>query len=227
LSKTNDSIKAVLFDLDGTLLNTLNHIGGSVNKVLAKYGLKTHSMEEYKLKIGKGIESLLESSLPKGVGIDLPLNVMLKELKVNYENNINDNSNVYDGVNSLLDLLNVQSINIGIITNKLENLAKQNVDYFFPKWTLDIKGDGGKFPMKPNPEGLLASADEFKVEPNECIYVGDSGSDMVAAKNAGMRAVGVTWGFRTEEELIKNGADNIVHHPLEIIDLVNKTNKKK
>jgi phosphoglycolate phosphatase len=92
---------------------------------------------------------------------------------------------------------------------------------------LDIKGDGGKFPMKPNPEGLLASADEFKVEPNECIYVGDSGSDMVAAKNAGMRAVGVTWGFRTEEELIKNGADNIVHHPLEIIDLVNKTNKKK
>ena len=130
MSKTNDSIKAVLFDLDGTLLNTLNHIGGSVNKVLAKYGLKTHSMEEYKLKIGKGIESLLESSLPKGVGIDLPLNVMLKELKVNYENNINDNSNVYDGVNSLLDLLNVQSINIGIITNKLENLAKQNVDYF-------------------------------------------------------------------------------------------------
>lgn len=219
------TIKAVLFDLDGTLLNTLNHIGGSVNKVLKKYGFPTHLMVEYKLKIGKGIESLLESSLPADGTENYSQKEMLEELKENYENNINDNSKVYDGIIELLEWLKAKGIHMGIITNKLEHLAGQNVDYFFPDWNLDIKGDGGKFPMKPNPTALIASANEFKVNPNECIYVGDSGSDMVAAIQAGMDPVGVTWGFRSDDELRKNGAKYIVHHPLEIKEIIEEVNK--
>jgi len=221
-------IKAALFDLDGTLLNTLNHIGNSVNRVLSKNGLPTHSMNAYKLKIGYGIESLLESSLPSNLDLNHLENDMLKDLKENYEENINDNSDVYDGITELLNWLSEENIHIGIITNKLENLAKQNVDYFFNKWNLNVKGDGSGFPMKPNPKALIATANEFNVNPTECIYVGDSGSDMVAANNAGMYAVGVTWGFRAEEELISNGANFIVHHPFELKELImNKINVLK
>ncbi len=229
MNKNNDNyrIKAVLFDLDGTLLNTLNHIGGSVNKTLSEFGFPTHSLDAYKLKIGRGIESLLDSSLPeKSLEPNLK-SEMLSILEEYYENNINDNSSVYNGIPELLKWIASNRIHMSIITNKLEHLAKQNVDHFFQEYDMNIIGDGGQFPMKPDPTGLIETAKTFEVNPADCFYVGDSGSDMVAAKRAGMIAVGVTWGFRDESELIASGADYIVHDPLNIRHLIQTDLKSK
>lgn len=211
-------IDAVIFDMDGTLLDTIEDIGFAVNTVLKHHGFTEHTMEAYKKMVGQGIEYLLKSALPKNVNHKGVFQDCLAELKTVYLKNLNVKAKVYEGIVDLLNELKHQKIHMGIVTNKPGPMARLCVEQFFIEWDFKMVGAGENFPAKPNPEGTSWLAEAFGVKPERCLFIGDSHIDMETAKNTGMKAVGVLWGFREKKELQDAGADLIISHPGELIE---------
>lgn len=220
LMATDIQYKAVIFDLDGTLVNSLDDLADSVNKVLSSYNLPTHDIESYKYRVGNGIRKLMERSLPEDKQ-NLLDEALIKFKAVYAEHNL-DKTRPYDGIIELLQKLQAQNIKLGVCTNKHDEAAKDIIRILFSENIFDcIIGDKPGLKRKPDPGKVLAIADSWGIKPQEVVYLGDSGVDMQTAVNADMLAVGVLWGFRTADELNANGADILIDTPQKLLTAVN------
>ncbi len=210
--------KVILFDLDGTLVNSLFDLSFSTNFALTKMGFSTHETEAFKYFVGDGMLKLIERALPEEIKdrdtVNTTLNIFLNHYKEHYV----DKTVPYDGILDLLE--NLKDYKLAIISNKNQDMATVVADKLLGDKFQIVCGKRDEFPAKPNPALTLKIISELGVSPNECVFVGDSGMDMAVAKNAGCIAVGVLWGFREEKELLENGADYIVSAPLQILEVL-------
>ena len=204
-------IKGVIFDLDGTLIDTTHEIQHIFNQLLESYSLPKRSFDFFKDNIGNGVEDLLQKSLPSGYSNDI--SPMLEKVKEIYSENLNKKSRPFDGITEILDLLNENEIQIGIITNKMHHLAIRCVDTFFPSHPIMTIGAGHLHPRKPSPDSALVLAGEFKTKPSEMLFIGDSSVDIKTARNAGMVPIGVEWGNGALKELLDAGAQEVFNKP--------------
>ena len=207
-------IRAVIFDLDGTLLNTTHEIQYIFNQLLESYSLPKRSFDFFKENIGNGVEDLLQKSLPYNYSKDI--SPMLEEVKEIYAENLNKKSRPFEDIKEILDLLNQNGIQIGIITNKMHHLAVRCVDTFFPSHKIMTIGAGHLHPRKPSPDSALVLASEFKTKPSEMLFIGDSSVDIKTAKNAGMVPIGVEWGNGALKELLDAGAQEVFNKPYDL-----------
>jgi len=213
-------IKAIIFDLDGTLLDTLTDIMESVNRVLEKYQFPTHELQEYKYFIGNGIEVLTKKAFPQDIAAS-DFEIYLREVKDEYAQRQTLRTKAYDGIQEMLQQLNRKKISINILSNKPHEFAVPTVQHFFPDIQFDIVfGSRKHVERKPSPEAVFEILTTLEISKNECLFVGDTSTDMLTAVNAGVSAVGLSWGFRTVEELREAGAKWIIHKPKELFELL-------
>ncbi len=215
-------VKAVLFDLDGTLVNSLCDLADSVNFALTEYGFPTHETEKFKYFIGDGMAKLIERVLPEDKRDDETLNEVLDTFMDRYRSHFADKTVAYGGIAELVKALNKQGFKLAIISNKAQEMAVEVVDKVLSGLAFDIVcGKREGYPTKPDPTLTLEIIEELGVKPEECVFIGDSGMDMAVAKNAKVKSIGVLWGFREKKELRENGADYIVSSPDEILGIIN------
>jgi len=213
--------KGVIFDLDGTLLNTLIDLQESVNGVLTKYNFPTHHIDEYKYFLGNGIEVLTRKAFPKDIN-DIEFPKYLEEVKAEYSSRQTSKTKPYDGIIDLLKELNNQSIKIAILSNKPNEFARPTVAHFFNDIKFEVVfGARQEVARKPSAEAVTEILDVFGLKKEECLFIGDSETDMQTGVNAGMQAVGVSWGFRTVDEMKDNGASFIIDKPEELLLIIN------
>ena len=210
---------AVIFDLDGTLLNTLGDLRAATNHALEGRGLPPHSMEEIRQFIGNGIRLLICRAMPEGPP-EAEIDAALDDFKAYYAAHIHDRTVPYDGIPQLLTALRKRGIKVAVLSNKIDSASQQLIEYFFPGKTDVVFGEHVGVPRKPDPTSCRMVMQQLGVQPEQVLYVGDSGTDMQTAKNAGLYAVGVTWGFRSKEVLLEYGADVLVHRPEQILQIL-------
>ena len=213
---------AFIFDLDGTLIDSLTDIALCANKVLEEFNLPTHTIENYKTFVGGGAEVLIENCTPENSSEKL-IQEVLEQFKVVYDQKLQGNTQPYNGVYELLEILKNQNYKVGILSNKPHKFTLKYVEQFFSSYNI-IESHGQKegVPKKPDPAGAIKIAKSFNIPCKDIYFIGDSDIDMQTAKNSGMIAVGVKWGFRGIDELLENGADFIVDTPLDILKLLNQ-----
>lgn len=214
--------RAAIFDLDGTLINSLEDLADSVNDMLTHFNFPTRSVEETRIAVGNGSRLLIKRSLPAEKFEDETfVDEALSFYKNCYESRLTNKTLPYNGILEMLQKLREKKIPLGICTNKHHEAAVEIVEKLFPPKIFDkILGDQKNLPRKPDPKKVLMISESFEVDPSEVAYLGDSSVDMKTAINAGFLPVGVTWGFRDESELIETGAKVILHHPLELLERV-------
>lgn len=215
--------RAAIFDMDGTLVDTLEDLADSVNEMLAHYNFPQRTLDEVRKFVGNGAKKLMERALPAEKSADE--NFVLEALGYYdgcYSRHVLNKTKPYDGIMDFLSELQVKKIPLGICTNK-QNFAAQIIaeKILSPIKFLKVIGDEKGKPRKPDPTRALEIAKSFGVQPEEVAYFGDTAVDMNTAKNAGFFSIGVTWGFRPESELVESGAKIIVHHPKEILQKIN------
>jgi len=208
--------KAVIFDLDGTLLNTLDDIGESANGVLAEYNLPACPINNYKLFIGNGAKNLIRRA-SKGKIEETELDIVINKFRAAYALRFDRKTKIYPGIENLLTWLQNVGIPFGVLSNKSNDLTNKIIKHYFPSHTFfAICGQKTGIPIKPDPTQANNMISTLKYQSNEFIFVGDSGVDMDTAHNAGIYALGVMWGFREKSELEDHRADFIVSNPEEI-----------
>ena len=211
--------KGVLFDLDGTLLNTLDDLASSGNAALISLGYPAHTRDAYRYFVGDGMRTLIERIMPpfsKGKLID----ECEKKFRSHYAEHWNDKTHLYPGIAAMLEDLSNLDLQLAVLSNKPDDFTQKCVRRFFPNVPFAcVQGQLNAVPKKPHPQGALIVAQNIGVPPADILYVGDTATDMRTGKSAGMIAVGVQWGFREIRELKENGADFIAMHPQEIVDL--------
>ena len=217
-------IKAIIFDLDGTLLDTVDSMAYSCNKALNFYGFSSIDRENYKYFAGDGAEMLVKRAL-KYIDVldDSNFNNVFNKYKEYFQIYCTYNVKVYDGIRKLIENLKQKDIKIAVLSNKPHERTIDVVKCFFGEDTFDeIQGQLESRRKKPFSDGANFIIDKFKVNAEECLLVGDTSVDMKTGKEANMRTIGVLWGFRTKDELIENGAWKIVKNPLEIVEIIGK-----
>ena len=211
---------SIIFDLDGTLLDTLQDIAESVNSVLTLSGFPPHPCERYKVFIGNGLYNLILRSVPAGT----PESIIQKccdTFEEIYSKNWKNNCCPYKGINTMLADLSGQGIKLAVLSNKPHAFTCLFVDQFFPKNIFEIVfGQRDDVKKKPDPAGALAIAEFLQTQPENILFVGDSDVDIQTGRNAGMGTAGVSWGYRDVDELAANNAEIIVNSPLEIVEYV-------
>lgn len=216
------AIKAILFDLDGTLIDSLADLAGAINRMLVDHGYPARELSVFPEYIGDGVRQLVWRALPEHARTDEIIDACLRDYQRHYESGWHDQTVVYEGMMETLTQLKARGLKVGCISNKPHRFTTLCCDYFFAAETFGIVlGQRDEVPRKPNPAGAIEAATTLGVEVSQCAYVGDSGIDMAFAKNAGMFGIGVSWGFRTVEELHKHGSDVIVDHPCDLLTLPN------
>ena len=196
-------VKAVLFDLDGTLLDTLPDIQYVLNETLRKFDYPEITVEQTRAYIGEGAYRLVERALPANAE---NMEEVFEYFKGVYASCNNEHTRPFDGVMDLLARLKAQGVKLAIITNKPQAATEECVKQFFPGIFDFVAGDGGLFPCKPDPSLARYAALNLRVSPAECTFVGDGETDALTAKNAGMFGVSVLWGYRSKEQLEAVGA---------------------
>lgn len=219
-------IKAVLFDLDGTLANSLEDLASSVNYALCELGFPTRKTEEFKNLVGDGIPKLIERALPDGKKTPDKKQKCLEIFMPHYREHYFDKTRAYDGITALLKSLKAEDFKIAVISNKAQEMAEKVVQKLFGDIFDIVAGEREGYKTKPDPALTLKITEKLGVKPESCILVGDSGMDMLAAMNAGAVGIGVLWGFREKDELQKNGARYIVRKPHEIYDIIEEINNE-
>lgn len=214
-------IKAVLFDLDGTLLDTLTDLADSMNTVLAGLGLPLHPREAYRYFVGDGMETLARRVLPEERRTPAMIQRCAAAMRVRYQAHWADNSGPYQGVPELLDALAHRDLSLNILSNKPDDFTRLMVEHFLPGWRWSqVRGARPEMPRKPDPAGALAVAGQLDLAPHQFLYLGDTNTDMRTATAAGMYPVGALWGFRTRQELDETGAKSVLQHPLDLLQLL-------
>jgi phosphoglycolate phosphatase len=212
--------KGVIFDLDGTLVNSLEDIADAMNKVLHDLDFPTHSYEDYQYFIGSGLRNLVSKSLPSSQNNESQIEICLNLMIAIYRNACTNKTKPYPEIVELLDYLISINMKLIVFSNKSDELTKKIVADLFPNYFETAVGLSIVSLKKPNPTEAIAISKNLGLKPEEMIFVGDSGIDMQTATNANMHAIGVLWGYRTEEELIAKGAKKLLNHPLDLIPLL-------
>lgn len=210
--------KAVIFDLDGTLLNTLSDIANAVNRVLSSNNFPNHPIDAFRDFIGNGALKLIERALPKNHRSEELIVKCYNEFRKDYGQHWQVDTSVYDGIEDTLAILCDRGIRLSLLSNKPHEYTLKCVDAFLSNWPFElVLGQKDDIPKKPDPAGALMISRQMEISPNDFIFLGDSGVDMKTAVAAGMFPVGALWGFRPQEELIQSGAIELLSQPLEIL----------
>jgi len=213
--------QAVIFDLDGTLLDTLTDLADSANRVLAAHGCAPHDREAYRWFVGDGSAILMTRALPEDRRTPEMIQTCLQGFIADYSQNWHQATRPYDGLSDLLRHLRDLQIKMSVVTNKPHRFAGSMIAHYFGGCPFDpILGQQDGIPKKPNPQQALAAAAQMEVAPSTCIFIGDSAVDMETAHKAGMQPVGAGWGFRPAGELLDAGALTVIHHPLELLAMI-------
>ncbi len=207
---------SVIFDLDGTLLDTLVDLAETCNEVLLHHNFPTHSTLAYKEFVGYGLRVLMKKSTPAGTE-DRIIHQCCALFSELYSRNWKRNSCPYAGISDMLSALKAHGVKLAVLSNKPHDFTRLFVyEFFVPGQFSIVYGQRDGFPKKPDPTVALEIASRFAIRPQEMLFVGDSGVDIQTGKAAGMQTAGVSWGFRSRQELAKNNADILVHNPLEL-----------
>lgn len=212
---------AVLFDLDGTLLDTLDDLADATNCALRELGFPEHPVDAFKHFIGDGVENLIRRAVPVECHDPETLHRCGQRMRQQYAECWAAKTRPYDGVGDLLDVLTVRRVPMAILSNKPDEFTKLCVAKLLPRWHFEaVLGAGERLPKKPDPAGALEIAAQLKLPPAAFLYLGDTDTDMQTATAAGMFPVGALWGFRTAEELTAHGAQALLERPQELVELL-------
>ncbi len=202
----------IIFDLDGTLLNTLWDLTEATNYALKECGYPERSYDEIRHFVGNGVEMLIRRAVPQDTSEDR-IQEVLAIFKIFYMHNSRNNTKPYDGIIELLEHLKKKGFKIGVVSNKFDKAVKDLCNNYFFGLIDVVTGESANVPKKPSPIGVLKTIEELGANPDKTVLVGDSEVDIETAKNAGIYSVGVLWGFRDEQTLIDAGADELVDSP--------------
>lgn len=213
--------KALLFDLDGTLLDTLDDIADAANQALADRGLPTHDREAYRWFIGDGARVLVSRALPEEQRTEKHIDSCLTAFKNQYQRNWHTKTRPYDGIPRLVAMLQAAGTKMAVVSNKPHAFTETCCRHYFPEQPFDIViGQQEGRPVKPDPYPAFQAATHLRMPPSDCLFLGDSGVDMETARRAGMFPVGALWGFRRQDELETAGAAACIGHPRDLLELM-------
>lgn len=216
-------MKTIIFDLDGTLLNTLGDIGEACNVILKNYGFPEHEIQAYKKMVGNGFGKLMERALPaqaKNILDQSSFEKIVEEAKHQYAEHMMDATLPYPGMYKVLAELKNRGVSLAVLSNKPDKLSATLVKYFFPDIAFAfVRGALPDIPLKPDPRVLLNLAETYNLDLSNTIYVGDSDVDMQFARNTQITGAGACWGFRGKEELEKSGASILLDAPEYLLKL--------
>ena len=213
--------KAVVFDLDGTLLDTLADIGQAANTVLQQNGFPAHPLAAYREFIGDGVSKLFQRALPDHDPDTATVSRCAEGFRGAYAAMWNVHTKPYDGITQLLDELTGRKIEFAVLSNKPHEFTRLCIQEYLSAWDFAaVYGHRDGIPRKPEPAGAFAIADELGLPTSQCVFLGDSAVDMQTANEAGMLAVGAVWGFRPREELETAGAQYVIEQPAELVDII-------
>lgn len=212
--------EAILFDLDGTLLNTLEDLKDSCNAALEACGYAPRTLDEVRRFVGNGVGLLIRRALPEGAGEEEWARC-LALFKAHYQNNLDNKTRPYPGIEQALDALLARGYRIGVVSNKFDAAVKALCAHHFPRIQVAV-GEREGVRKKPAPDSALAAAQALGVRSASALYVGDSEVDIQTARNAGMDCLSVDWGFRPEAVLRDAGATRIIHSPGALLDAIEK-----
>jgi phosphoglycolate phosphatase len=214
--------KAVLFDLDGTLLYTLKDVADAMNKALEHFGYPTHPVDAYKYFIGESVETEAYRALPESARDPAFIKKLAVYSEEIYDKCWGDNTHPYEGIPELLTELQRRRLTLVILSNKNDRFTKVMVKKILSQWPFKIvQGAISDAPLKPDPTLALRIAKQLRIAPEQFLYLGDTNTDMQTAVSAGMFPVGCVWGYRTADELLKSGAKVLINHPAEVLDILN------
>lgn len=215
------SPRAVLFDLDGTLLDTIDDLADSMNAALSSRGMPTHSADDYRGFIGDGIEMLARRALPLDNRDDPTVDGVVDDMRREYASRWDAKTRPYPGIPELLDELVRRGLKLAILSNKPHDFTQRIAARLLSRWPFDpVLGAQPGLPKKPDPSQAIHVATEHGISPERWLYLGDSGVDMKTAVAAGMIPLGVLWGFRGAEELRSHGARKLIEHPEQLLALL-------
>lgn len=212
------NIQAALFDLDGTLTNTLTDIANAMNRALTEHGLPTWSVEDYKYLVGNGAKILAQRAVRDRQELAEPVR---QTYQAWYETHNQETTRPYDGIPEMLTALREAGLRLAVLSNKPHADTVHVVKHYFPEIPFDVvRGQQEGVPIKPDPAGAFAVAEAMGIAPERFVYLGDTSVDMECARRAGMHPVGVLWGFRKEDELRESGAEAVIGKPEELLGLL-------
>lgn len=213
-------IKAIVFDLDGTLLDTVGDIAAAMNRALAACGLPTHEQKVVETFLGGGIRDAVTQATPDGTSEEM-IQKVLDLYRDDYIAHCTEKTRLYDGVREMVDCFAAQGMEMVVLSNKTEATAQKIVAHFFPNG--EFKAAFGRVadrPLKPHPDAAKPVLEVLGLAPEEIAYVGDSNTDILFAKAVGMLPVATPWGYRSREELVEAGAEKIAEHPMDLLNLI-------
>ena len=213
------AIKTVIFDLDGTLLYSLEDLKDSVNFVMKKHGFREYTIDEVREAIGNGVRLLMERILPKDIDKN-SFEECLSEFKENYSKNMYNKTKPYDGVLDMLKALREEGYKIAVLSNKFDSAVKELSSKYFGELVDLAVGQKEGVKEKPSPLGIQEIAKELDTDVETCVMVGDSEVDIQTANNAGIDCISVTWGYKNIDFLYDNGATKLVYAPEDILELL-------
>lgn len=212
--------KLVIFDLDGTLLNSLSDLAEATNFALEKHGFPQHELCKFNYFVGNGVVKLIERALPEDKRDEETLNAVLADFKEYYAVHSDDSTNVYDGIKETLSALHDKGVKLAVATNKPDEFTKPLISEIFGELFDCVQGSVPELSPKPDPAIALAIMKTLGISPEDALFVGDTNIDIKTGKSAGIETVGCLWGYRTREELTEAGAEHIIETPSEIVGLV-------
>lgn len=212
------NFKAIIFDLDGTLLDSLEDIADSANTILARFGYPGHDLHAYKYFVGEGMENLIRKALPEDKRSEESVAKCLAAMQQEYAKRCEDKTRPYDGIPELLKELEDKGVRIAVLSNKPHEATITMISRLLPGYNFQpIIGAGNEFPKKPAPDGALAISGKLGIDPANIAFLGDSQPDMKTAAAANMFPVGCLWGFRTADELLAAGAKILIKDPFSLL----------
>lgn len=211
----------VIFDLDGTLLNTIADLGNAANHALEMAGHPTHPRQAYPRFVGNGVRKLIERVLPESIRTPENVDRLLDDFKEYYDTHLTDCTEPYPGIPELLRELADRGVRLAVASNKYQSAVERLVNHFFPDipWAA-IEGQKEGVPVKPDPSIVFEILSKSPTPKSEVLYVGDSGVDMETARRACVESCGVTWGFRPLDELLDNHADHVAGTTAQLLRLI-------
>ena len=218
-------IEGIIFDLDGTLIHTIEDIAGAANRMFARHGLPEHDIDYYLRWIGSGAVKFIERAHGEPVSRE-QLMAYVSEFKEIYADNLHDKSRVYEGIPELLDELVSRGIKISVLSNKPHKMTRKVIAYYMSAWPFDpVLGQREEVPRKPDPAAAFEIAEGWGIAPANILFVGDSDNDILTARAAGMQVLGVSWGYGRLLQDPVDGMGELISSPADILDLVSGNNK--
>ncbi len=212
-------INTIIFDLDGTLLNTLEGLKNSTNFALKKFNCPEITLEQTRSFVGNGVRKLIERAIPNGEK-NPDFEKCLNTFKEHYSKTMYQKTVAYDGIEDMLTELKRKGIKTGVVSNKFDTAVKELCKNYFDGLIIVAIGESPDVRKKPAPDSVLKAMEILDAKPENTLYVGDSDVDIQTAKNTNLKSVGVTWGFRDRELLEEEGADFIINTPCELLELI-------